>query len=195
MKMTMTKIVAVLLVVGLITGIVVPSFASSNPLEDIKSMLSNIIYMLEDKPVIHSKELTIEDALKEHGENPLYYYRIDISSTENFQVKAVYFHLDDQDAQVDLFFVKLDMGMPYGAFYIKTDKYDPERGNPFPVELLSSMDVGLCPAGAGGDHLQICFSVQDGSVIDGDEAIYLKVIVESAQTAEISLELIPCLPI
>jgi len=175
-------------------------------LSGIMSTLSNIEYKLEDKPVIHAKEVTIENALNEYMDNPETYYRIDISSTENFQVKAIYFDLNDPDMVpdekgIDLCFNKIEMiiqDAPHGKyFFMKGDHlFDPPLAAPYTTwELLTQTGVELYPAGSAGDHLQLCVLIEDGSTVTGDETIYLKVIVESAQTAEISLELIPCVPV
>jgi len=167
-----------------------------NRLTGMESKLDRI----ENIPVLHVKERPIPNALLKDFR---YIHQIYVSSNENFQVKAIYFDFDDPDMVpgekgIDLFFEKMEMATESGVFYIMPGiKYDPPSysEHPYPeVELLSAMGAYLYPTGSAGDNFMISFWVQEGSVVDGDETIYLKVIVEAPPTAEIDVWLDYWLP-
>ncbi len=120
------------------------------------------------------------------------YNFINITSTENFQVKAVYVLYydpdDDPNAYAEVTGLSLYQKNPFYYFFgiDHEDMEIHEEFIPFGYELLSYMKIDLPPAGSGGDSIIINMT----NYGDGNEQLYIKVIVESSQTAEITVDLV-----
>ncbi|MEM3382985.1 MAG: hypothetical protein QXL52_05635 [Nitrososphaerales archaeon] len=119
------------------------------------------------------------------------YNVINITSTENFQVKAVYvsyYDPDDPPAYAEVTGLSLFQKNPFYYFFgiDHEDMEIHEETLPFGYELLSYMKIDLSPAGSGGDSILIGINNHG----DGNEELYIKAIVESSKTAEITVSLV-----
>lgn len=190
---------------GFTTTLTVPSVASG--LYNIRAGASPYPYTaIASKPfvvkTVWDKLLEIEDYIDNIEDKPIIFEEtcegtimsgssyISITSTENFQVKAVYVAYEDPDDGDSYIYPPELYQDPYYfdiVYYKMADEPIPIKSG-FPIEYLSWMGLDLAPAGSGGDYLLIGFYNMWGN---GDETLFVKVIVESAQNAVITVDLVP----
>lgn len=163
--------------------------ANIDLIDDIDTYLSDTNYLilegletkLNDKPEL--KEQTYIDTTDPFSDGDGTYV-IWVSSTETFQVKAMYFYVFDPEGGevIDYVFnpnsdpLVSGIGMISGGtrWDIQFEGWDPVRQIPY--ELLSHFDLETYPAGFGSDKLTIWFDITG---VDGDEKLTFEVVVET----------------